>query len=127
MYVKDDTLTARYRDAAESAGMSARHARLIQVDRLDAGHAAGRRETPSYRVTTGTEVVRRGRTMRRVLLLWYVVDDALIADEMNDRETLSSVLQASVTHMTEKDRATFDRTAVVVEMTTTGIGRRKAA
>ena len=127
MYVKDDATTTRYQEALASTGASARHAGLIQVDRLDPDRDTRRRAAPAYRVTTGSDVVRKGRAIRRILLLWYVDDGEAMDREIGDANSLSTVVERSIAYMTAEDRATFERPAVVIEMGSSPAKERKAA
>jgi hypothetical protein len=104
MYVHDEPTTTRYRDAIVAMGFSPRHAALVQVDLASRETPPGRRASPRYRVTTGTDVVRRGETIRRVLMLWYVYDEADMIAESQDRDALADMVIDTIGHLPERLR-----------------------
>ena len=98
MYVPDEQTTAIYRDAIVAMGFSLQHAALVQVD---AAQRAGppKADMPSYRVTTGTEVTRRGERVRRALMLWYVYDHGGVLEEARDRDAIAVMLTETMSYL----------------------------
>jgi len=98
MYVPDEQTTAAYRDAIVTMGFSTQHAALVQVD--VARRAGGpKADMPLYRVTTGTEVMRRGEQVRRALMLWYVYDHGGVLEEAQDRDAIAVMLRETVSYL----------------------------
>jgi hypothetical protein len=104
MYVPDEQTTTAYRDAIVAMGFSAQHAALVQVD---VTQRAGRpkADMPLYRVTTGTEVMRRGEKIRRALMLWYVYDHGGVLEEAADRDAIATMLAETVSYLPGPARA----------------------
>jgi len=107
MYVPDEGATARYRKDLMAMGFSASHAALLLVETVEEGRPVRREPPPKYRVTTGVDVMRRGQTVRRVLMLWYVFDDQEIAAETRDIDALATMLTESVSYLPVEQRAGY--------------------
>jgi len=98
MYVPDEQTTAIYRDAIVAMGFSLQHAALVQVD-VAQRPGPPKADMPSYRVTTGTEVTRRGEKVRRALMLWYVYDHGGVLEEARDRDAIAVMLTETMSYL----------------------------
>lgn len=125
MYVPDQEMTTAYREAIIALGFAPAHADLVQVDVTD--RSSARADLPAYRITTGLEVVRAGRTIRRALMLWYVYDRTSVLEETYDRDAIAAMIVETLTYLPATTRTALPAAPAWAGTGSTAAAARKAA